>query len=427
MIVKFMKVSTYIRFLVPLVLISLVNRLFLPSGIDYICFILFLIVGIGRSTFHNKSQELFKTEKLVCVLLCIYVINYIISPYKCPVYLFFFGSFVTIMPFLISLVTLGVNTDLNGILRVSDVFIKLGILLSLFMIIETATVAVEFDGYAIVKTGVFMGGYVTSYLSFCIMLCFANFYLTNKKTYFRYAVFLLIIIFLSMQFKAIAGACIFAICYILMLRNIRKSLRIAMATITVMLGGLIMTTATVFQTKMDDYLGLYATEDAIDGTARTVLYAKSFDMASDYFPLGTGQGTFGSIPAKMTRSKVYDDYGLSGVYGLDFDGPINFMMDTHWASVLGEQGVLGTLLYLSLMLMPLYRYRKCKIYDPFVNKYVKYILYTTFIVLLIESIALPLPNRMAFMFIYAGLCTLLTNNSFIDTINNNYNESTINQ
>ena len=103
------------------------------------------------------------------------------------------------------------------------------------------------------------------------------------------------------------------------------------------------------------------------------------------------------------------------------------MMDTHWASVLGEQGVLGTLLYLSLMLMPLYRYRKYKIYDPFVNKYVKYILYTTFIVLLIESIALPLPNRMAFMFIYAGLCTLLTNNSFIDTINNNYNESTINQ
>lgn len=422
-----MKVSTYIRFLVPLVLISLVNRLFLPSGIDYICFILFLIVGIGRSTFHNKSQELFKTEKLVCVLLCIYVINYIISPYKCPVYLFFFGSFVSIMPFILSMMTLKIDMGLKNVLKITDSIVKIGLFLSACMIIESTVFTVAFDSYAIVKTNIFMGGYVTSYLSFCIMLCMANYYFTNHRKYLRYAIFLFVIIFLSMQFKAIAGSCIFVLCYLLMLKNISKSMRIVMVSLAIGIGGIVMTTSSVFQTKLDDYIGLYASEDAVDGTARTVLYAKSFEMAQEFFPLGTGQGTFGTIPAMITRSRVYDDFGLSSVYGLDFDGPISFMMDTHWASVLGEQGVLGTLLYLSLMLMPLYRYRKYKIYDPFVNKYVKYILYTTFIVLLIESIALPLPNRMAFMFIYAGLCTLLTNNSFIDTINNNYNESTINQ
>lgn len=166
MIVRFMKVSTYIRFLVPLVLISLVNRLFLPSGIDYICFILFLIVGIGRSTFHNKSQELFKTEKLVCVLLCIYVINYIISPYKCPVYLFFFGSFVSIMPFILSMMTLKIDMGLKNVLKITDSIVKIGLFLSACMIFESTVFTVAFDSYAIVKTNIFMGGYVTSYLSF---------------------------------------------------------------------------------------------------------------------------------------------------------------------------------------------------------------------------------------------------------------------
>jgi hypothetical protein len=81
-----------------------------------------------------------------------------------------------------------------------------------------------------------------------------------------------------------------------------------------------------------------------DQTARAQLYLTSKRIASDYFPLGVGFGRFASYPSRYTYSPVYDQYGLSSVYGLSRDFP-EFIDDTTWPAVIGETGALGFAIY----------------------------------------------------------------------------------
>lgn len=418
-----MQIKTYRFFLVFLTIVSFINREFLPSGIDYVCFFILLFLFVLPVKKHIVDKESKTLMRTLLILVLVFFANYFLSPYSPPFFLFLFGCFVTIMPFILCYFSHKLDVCANGIISLSDTIIKLAFMFGIIMIVESLFFHVDLDGYALWGTNLFMGGYVTAYQSFGIMLCLSNFYYTKNKKYIAYVAFLFLIIFLSMQLKAIVGCCIFGLTYIIMLRNIKKSLKVALIVLTSIIGLFVFSTSSIFSEKMSDYKEIYTSEEAVEGSARVVLYVKSFEMAKDYFPLGTGQGTFGSIPANITKSKVYDDYGMSGVYGLDFDGPINFRMDTHWASVLGEQGILGLLLYLYLFLFPLKWCKKNKEMPKREYRFVRYIVYSTFLVLIIESFSLPLPNRLGFMFIYAGLCSLITNNKFIQHINNQYEDS----
>lgn len=78
--------------------------------------------------------------------------------------------------------------------------------------------------------------------------------------------------------------------------------------------------------------------------ARVLLYEKSVQVAADYFPLGAGLGRYGSWMSRVHYSPLYEQYGLSGVWGLrpDMD---HFINDAFWPMILGETGVLGLALY----------------------------------------------------------------------------------
>lgn len=82
--------------------------------------------------------------------------------------------------------------------------------------------------------------------------------------------------------------------------------------------------------------------------ARGLLLVYSFKIASDYFPLGTGVSTYGSVLA--IDSPVYKDLGMNR-YMLFESHAGN---DTNFAVILGETGVLG----LSMILFLVWRTRK---------------------------------------------------------------------
>lgn len=90
-------------------------------------------------------------------------------------------------------------------------------------------------------------------------------------------------------------------------------------------------------------------------TARGALAISSFEIASDFFPLGTGFGSFGSYMSRVYYSPVYYAYGLNQIYGLmNLPGADTFISDTFWPMVLGQSGVLGTLCYIGTLVI-LYR------------------------------------------------------------------------
>lgn len=76
--------------------------------------------------------------------------------------------------------------------------------------------------------------------------------------------------------------------------------------------------------------------------ARTVLYAVGWSIARDRFPVGAGFGRFGGYVSEIRYSPIYDEYGISNVWGLSPEFP-GYIEDTYWPHLLGESGWLGTL------------------------------------------------------------------------------------
>lgn len=76
--------------------------------------------------------------------------------------------------------------------------------------------------------------------------------------------------------------------------------------------------------------------------ARGALYYYSVIIALQYFPFGTGFGTFGTEFSRRRYSPIYYRYNMTDIYGLRPNNPI-FVADTMWPAILGETGVVGTL------------------------------------------------------------------------------------
>lgn len=84
-------------------------------------------------------------------------------------------------------------------------------------------------------------------------------------------------------------------------------------------------------------------------SARSVLLQTSFEIMEDYFPIGTGFGTFGSDVAREFYSPVYVCYGFLRHYELQRDSA--FFSDTFWPIIMGQTGFLGTACYLLALLL----------------------------------------------------------------------------
>lgn len=85
-----------------------------------------------------------------------------------------------------------------------------------------------------------------------------------------------------------------------------------------------------------------------DGIARTTFYYTAVKILADYFPLGSGFGSFGSEAAARYYSPLYYKYGVDSVYGmspLDYGESSNFLVDTFYP-ILAEFGVIGIILYI---------------------------------------------------------------------------------
>jgi hypothetical protein len=164
------------------------------------------------------------------------------------------------------------------------------------------------------------------------------------------------------------------------------------------------------QTLVEEISGRFETYfgGGRDTAPRNVLYVTAYEIGKDYFPFGSGQGTFGSYPVGKNYSEIYYKYGISNVYGLgkaDALGKTDsqFIFDTYWSSILGEMGFIASFFFLWLWLFPaLGAYKSLKDADPDVRGMAFFLVMST-IVIFIESIASPAAGQLLFILIYAGL------------------------
>lgn len=78
--------------------------------------------------------------------------------------------------------------------------------------------------------------------------------------------------------------------------------------------------------------------------ARPETYKAAMIIFKEYFPLGSGLGTFSTNAAAEYYSPLYYKYGLSDVWGLTPENPM-FLADTYYPG-LAEYGIVGVFLFL---------------------------------------------------------------------------------
>ena len=82
--------------------------------------------------------------------------------------------------------------------------------------------------------------------------------------------------------------------------------------------------------------------------ARDAMYLASVSLAMDHLPLGVGPGLFGGYASRLYYSPLYDQLGLSTVWGLSRSNP-SFLNDAFWPHVIGEFGLAGLAAYAWLL------------------------------------------------------------------------------
>lgn len=143
-----------------------------------------------------------------------------------------------------------------------------------------------------------------------------------------FTLLLCVIVLFTLRFKAIATILLFIAIYIYN-TYIRQ-----LKWVIIVLG----IVAILFLSY--DHILAYFTGYGLRNYPRGVLLLTSIIIMIDYFPFGTGFGTFGSYMSGVHYSPVYYIYQISDIYGITKDN-YNAMTDQYWPMILGQTGIIG--------------------------------------------------------------------------------------
>ena len=167
----------------------------------------------------------------------------------------------------------------------------------------------------------------------------------------------------------------------------------------------------------------YINNVGAEGHVRLGMYIASFNISRDYFPFGSGMGTFGSLASVINGySELYYDYGVSNIgtnSAQDVANGHHTLLDTYWPHILGELGIFGFIFFIYLWLYPVRKSIKFLNYDTttFIKGLSFYIVLMG-LTITWEGFSLYTPEVPAFVILNFGLGGLC----FYHLRNNNINK-----
>ena len=124
-------------------------------------------------------------------------------------------------------------------------------------------------------------------------------------------------------------------------------------------------------------------EEMLHNLARPLLYLTSYHIMNDYFPFGSGFGSFATHASRVDYSSTYSEYGLDRIWGLS-ENYSAFVADTHFPS-LAQFGWVGAALFLLFWYWMIKNANKYKLMTN--NSYAYFLIILTFVFLMIECVA----------------------------------------
>lgn len=172
----------------------------------------------------------------------------------------------------------------------------------------------------------------TTFFLLLILIMSSDDILDNKQ-YVLMAVFTII---LTLRFKAIATTMLFIYMYFIVMsgRKMHALYLLPLVPFVVAVAG------------KEFYF--YFFSDATMQMARGALSYTSLKIAKDFFPFGTGFGTFASWMSGVYYSPLYESYGISDVWGLGKGWPA-LVSDVFWPMIIAQNGYIGFVLYVVII------------------------------------------------------------------------------
>lgn len=253
-----------------------------------------------------------------------------------------------------------------------------------------------------------LGAYAAA-MNIGTIIALSIYIIKSKKKYLYLAIFFSIAVLLTILKKTIISNIIVWLAFYIFHSSAKGKMKLIIYSIAFFTISYFIVGAALIENFNEN--ANYLESAGSGGHVRIGMYLASYNIASDYFPFGSGMGTFGSLSSIINGySNVYFDYGVSNIGAnspSDVAAGHHTLLDTFWPHILGELGVIGTILYLYLWFFPtrqsfpLLRLSK----DPFIKGLSFYI---TFIIISMtwEGFSLYTPEIPSFIILHAGLSGL---------------------
>lgn len=199
--------------------------------------------------------------------------------------------------------------------------------------------------FGIMSNKIFYGS--PTYLAAVSIFLLSMYILTNVTNKIQPLEIIMIIIVLlsTLRFKAIGAAIMIIVMSIYIYRSKK---RLSLSKIAILGIFLIMI-------SWDQISFYYLSHDDV---ARNILTSKSMEITKDYFPLGTGFGTYGSYISGVYYSSLYYKYDLYKIWGISKNNT-SFLSDTFWPMIIGQFGLIGTIIYAMILGLIYKNIQKC--------------------------------------------------------------------
>jgi hypothetical protein len=391
------------------------------AGIDYIIwafFILVLTIINGK----NLSLKFFipKTYfRLFLLLLFFCFLNYLVVDVSLNIYLQ--GTFFSFLFAFCYIYFYNIKIDKEDFFFIVEKICFFITFMAILIYVERLLVPnSNYQFLRGVQTITKDSGLAATLLSINIGISLFLFIKRRKSIFLLISIFSFITIILLLFLKAIVASLLSFGLFIHFFLN-KKTKKIILGFISVLFMGIALILGEAFYKDIEFKIEFYFGQKS-DKAQRNILYNKAFEIAADYFPYGSGQGTFGSYPVGKNYSKIYTDYGLDKTYGFRKEDALsntsNFIFDTYWSHILGEMGFIATFFYLWLWFYPLKTSKNLFQSENQDAKLFAFLNSLIIIVIFVQSFALSIPEQLTFIMLYAGLGSI-TNRYFKEKLLNN--------
>lgn len=185
------------------------------------------------------------------------------------------------------------------------------------------------------------------------------------RSWFLVAIYLLLLI--SSQERGELAACVAGIFLLYLLgRPERLATRLLLSFI--LSSGLAAIFMMVFSASIENELKLagFGTVSSIDHP-RSQLFHGAWYLAQQYFPWGSGWGTYGGAGSSKFNLSLYDYLGFRNYWWYPKE---DFLMDTFWPNPVAETGFFGAIaLFSSYVLFVIYAIKRCVKGHPSTKQY----------------------------------------------------------